>query len=611
MNNQLKHIIFFLLLSIVYSYGQISPGDLSKAHAELEGMSNCTQCHELGEKVLNSKCLECHEDIQALISNNKGYHADVSVVKKDCFECHSEHHGRKFDMVRFNQDNFDHELAGYELEGEHDVIDCRKCHTSEYIQNPEIKKRNNTFLGLEQDCLSCHDDFHQETLTTDCVSCHDMDGFKPASNFDHKNTDYQLKGKHIEVDCVECHKITNRNGVEYQEFSELSFNDCVSCHDDPHTNQLAGKCVECHTENSFSIFIGKELFNHNTTDFTLRGAHNVVDCFVCHKETGTASNVFQDNISVDENNCVQCHDDSHDGKYELDCVQCHNEKSFLTLNNMDFFDHSVADYDLKGEHLEVDCKQCHVESYSKAIDFSACKNCHDDYHREEFSVNGNSPDCVECHSLEQGFEYGLYTLEQHQETIFPLDGAHVATPCFACHISEEDERWTFRQIGEKCVDCHQDIHEDAISAAYYPEDNCTACHSNESWSAVTFDHNNTNWALEGKHKEIECRDCHFKESKDNNLVTKQEFNNLDTECISCHSNIHGDSFAIEGETDCNRCHITSSWLPEKFNHNETDFPLLGEHTKVDCRACHTSSIVNDEVVILYKLNKFECIDCHQ
>ena len=106
MRKSLKHILFIFPLFVSVTYGQISPGDLSEAHKELEGMSNCTQCHELGEKVINAKCLDCHDDIQALINDNKGYHANPKIVKQDCFECHSDHHGRKFDMVRFDQDNF-------------------------------------------------------------------------------------------------------------------------------------------------------------------------------------------------------------------------------------------------------------------------------------------------------------------------------------------------------------------------------------------------------------------------------------------------------------------------------------------------------------------------
>ena len=115
MHGILKHIILLAFLSFTCGYGQISPGDLSQSHAKLEGMTNCTLCHELGNKVSDKKCLECHKDIQSLINKKSGYHANADVIKQDCFECHSEHHGRKFDMVRFNEDAFDHDFTGYEL----------------------------------------------------------------------------------------------------------------------------------------------------------------------------------------------------------------------------------------------------------------------------------------------------------------------------------------------------------------------------------------------------------------------------------------------------------------------------------------------------------------
>ena len=609
MNRFLKHIILIFLLIVSFnSYSQISPGDLSQAHAELEGMSNCTLCHDLGEKVSNEKCLDCHDEIQSLLDQNSGYHANSKVVKKDCFECHNDHHGRKFDMIRFDEDNFDHDLTGYELEGNHEVIDCRKCHEPDNIQSREIKKRKNTFLGLEEKCLSCHDDYHQETLSSnDCVSCHDMEAFKPASKFDHDETDYKLIGEHKSVDCKECHEIGDKNGKEFQEFSNISFNDCKSCHDDAHNQQIQGECKQCHTEESFSIFKGKGRFNHNTTNFTLKGSHKSIDCFSCHNKTSNPKLVFQERINKDENNCIECHSDTHEGKYGNECVKCHNESSFLSLNNMDFFDHTVADYPLEGMHLKVDCKQCHEGRFSKAIDFSACNSCHDDYHKDEFRKNGVSPDCIECHSLEEGFDYSLYTLEQHQTTMFPLDGAHVATPCFACHVSED--RWIFKDLGSQCVDCHQDIHQDYISEKYYPDKTCASCHINDAWTIVDFDHNRTKWPLEGKHIEVDCKECHFEVSENNTILT-QSFKTLDSKCVACHENIHEDLFAINGETDCKRCHITDSWFPEKFNHNSTSFPLEGQHAEIACNECHTSSVVDGKTKINYKIGKFECIDCH-
>jgi uncharacterized paraquat-inducible protein A len=49
-------------------FSQISPGELSAAHAGLEGMSNCTRCHAMGKAIANHKCLDCHQELK---SNNQ------------------------------------------------------------------------------------------------------------------------------------------------------------------------------------------------------------------------------------------------------------------------------------------------------------------------------------------------------------------------------------------------------------------------------------------------------------------------------------------------------------------------------------------------------------
>ena len=610
MKKLLVHITIFVF-SVNLASAQISPGELSEAHKALEGMSNCTQCHELGEKVLDSKCLQCHKEIQTLINKKEGLHGQAKVIKQDCFKCHSDHHGRKFDMIHLDEDNFNHNDTGYLLEGKHAKIDCRECHMPDNIQNIEIKKRKNTFLGLNQECLTCHDDFHQKTLSNDCLKCHDFESFKPATNFNHNNSNFALKGKHNDVNCVECHKESTRNGKQFVAFTGLAFEDCKACHEDPHKNKLPGDCKSCHKEDGFKLFFGQNSFNHNTTDFTLKGKHQDVDCFACHKETDNPLLVFQDKLGIAENNCVKCHKDVHDGKFGRNCAKCHQETSFLSIKNIKSFDHSVTDYPLEGKHLEVDCKQCHKGRFTQAIDFSACNKCHKDYHKGEFKVNNVSPDCVECHSLNEGFDYSLYTLQQHQNTKFPLQGAHVATPCFACHVSEDDKRWTFKDLGSTCVDCHKDIHKGFISEKFYPKQDCATCHVNDAWTSInTFNHAKTKWPLEGKHKQVACRECHFTENAKNKSQITQKFMDLDTDCVACHKNVHGDKFSINGVTDCVRCHVTTSWLPENFNHDTTNFPLEGKHKEVDCRACHKSTTIDGKEEIIYKIKKFQCIDCH-
>jgi hypothetical protein len=41
----------------------------------------------------------------------------------------------------------------------------------------------------------------------------------------------------------------------------------------------------------------------------------------------------------------------------------------------------------------------------------------------------------------------------------------------------------------------------------------------------------------------------------------------------------------------------------KFDHDLTDFPLVGEHVKVDCKECHTVKEPNAEVPS-FKVEKF-------
>lgn len=597
---------------VLNCYSQISPGDLTNAHAKLEGMSNCTLCHELGEKVVSSKCLDCHKEIKSLVSNKKGYHSSTEVKKKDCFQCHSEHHGRKFEMVRFDEKAFNHELTGYKLEGKHEEIDCKKCHISENISNPNIKNRPNTFLGLETKCLSCHDDYHQKTLSSnDCVSCHDTKAFSPAKKFDHGNSEFPLKGKHTTVECKECHLKSIRNGKDFQQFNDVAFSDCKSCHEDPHNSQLIGECKQCHTETSFDTFTGKGIFNHNNTNFTLKGSHKTIDCFSCHVKTSDPKLVFQNKVNVDENNCISCHKDKHEGKFGNECVNCHNENSFRSLKNKSTFNHNLTDYPLEGMHTKVDCKQCHKGKFTTKMEFNSCNNCHTDYHEGQFKKNGLAPDCVDCHTIENDFKYSLFSVERHAKTAFPLEGAHLATPCFACHVDERTNKWTFNNNKDpKCVNCHEDIHKNFIDEKYYPNSDCKLCHSSEAWKEINFDHGLTNWKLEGKHTEISCGNCHFS-IDENTKIKKQTFKKLETECIQCHENKHDDQFAINGVTDCNRCHTSKNWIPEKFDHNKTAFKLEGRHAEIACTKCHIADIVNGKAKIEYRIEKFACIDCHQ
>ena len=521
-------IALVLVLSVYELAAQLSPGDLSNPHAHLEGLSNCTQCHVLGNRVANEKCLACHSEIQQRITAKKGYHYSSEVKDKTCFSCHSEHNGKNFKIVRLDVTNFDHNLTGYQLSVPHAKEDCRSCHTTAHIADPKIKAKKNTYLGLNAECLSCHEDYHQQTLSSVCLNCHTPEAFKPATKFNHSTARFKLAGKHQSVDCIECHKVETINGKKFQEFRGLQFANCTNCHDDPHKNQFGQNCRQCHTENSFQTILGVNTFDHSKTDFMLEGKHQAVDCKVCHKTKLT------DPLKHDR-----------------------------------------------------------------------CTDCHTDYHMGQFTRNGVSPDCSQCHSV-KGFTQFSYSIDQHNLGVFPLNGSHGAVPCLDCH--KKQEKWSFRNIGLVCKDCHTDVHSTLIQPKYYPGADCRVCHNEERWADVTFDHSTTGFGLTGAHIDKECRLCHFK--TDAVGLTHQKFQGLSTNCSECHTDNHYRQFEKNGITDCTRCHSTKDWTASAFNHDNTAFKLDGKHVNVACVKCHKVEKEGSVSYIKYKLKEFKCESCH-
>ncbi len=264
-------IIFILVSSVFDVAAQLSPGDLSGSHSYLEGISNCTQCHVLGNKISNDKCLECHKEILNRINLQKGYHSSADVRGKQCFTCHSEHNGKNFQLIRFDETKFDHSLTGYSLSIPHAKQDCKACHVSKFITDPKLKIKKTTYLGVNPECLNCHADYHMRTLSSSCLSCHNPDSFIPASKFDHNNARFQLAGKHKSVECQKCHKIEMIEGKKFQQFSGIQYSNCTSCHKDPHKNKFGQNCRQCHSEESFQIVSGLKKFDHNKTNYQTRG----------------------------------------------------------------------------------------------------------------------------------------------------------------------------------------------------------------------------------------------------------------------------------------------------------------------------------------------------
>jgi hypothetical protein len=330
---------------------------------------------------------------------------------------------------------------------------------------------------------------------------------------------------------------------------------------------------------------------------------------LCKIANGKKSQVFQTSRFT----CSDCHKDPHSNKFGVNCSQCHNEDSFQIVKGVKDFDHNKTDYKLEEKHLTVDCKTCHKTKFTDPLKFKLCTDCHTDYHNNQFVKNGVSPDCSQCHTL-KGFTLFSYSIDQHNQSVYPLIGAHLAVPCNDCHKKQKD--WNFRNIGLACKDCHTDIHKAFIPAKNYPEANCKNCHNENSWADVSFDHSTTDFSLTGAHLKAICRDCHLTTdsqgiiNRDAKGIIVQKFSDLSKDCSSCHPDKHNKQFEKNGITTCTECHDTNSWNVSKFDHNKAAFKLDGKHINVPCIKCHKPQQEGSSIIVTYKIKDYKCESCH-
>jgi hypothetical protein len=541
----------FLLLSLFPAvWGQLSPGKLAQAHKGLEGLTRCTQCHELGKPIDGSRCLACHVELDARIKARKGYHAQDKVRARSCVSCHSDHHGADFKMVFWDkgQAAFPHAETGWELKGRHAEIKCRDCHRRELAGRSLRAGKGldpaRTLLGLDSRCAACHRDEHQGQLGDDCGRCHGVAAWKPAT-FDHDQARYPLEGEHRRVACGKCHRnevprakeaafvIEKKAGGLAARFKPLAFSRCMDCHQDPHQGRLGADCAQCH---STAGFLGRhEGFDHDRTRYPLTGAHTKVDCAKCHQGAEPARS------RPPRQDCVPCHKDPHGGQ-------------------------------LTGKGR-------------------VCGDCHD---TERFTPSG-------------------FGVARHQQGPAPLAGAHQAVACGDCHTRPapgEPARYRLGGrafSGEACADCHQDAHE-GQARPWQGAQGCLACHGLEDWRVASWNHDQAQFRLAGRHAQVDCGKCHRGSAT---IAVKRPLKGLEKDCAACHRDPHrGQFLADAARPDCARCHSSDDWKASHFSHDSARYPLDGQHKDVACAGCHKSERDAEGEFTRYRPLGVRCEDCH-
>jgi len=448
-------------------------------------------------------------------------------------------------------------------------------------------------------------------------------------------------------DCKACH-------VKFDRAAQDRL--CMDCHKDVgqdvrakagyHGRMKPQACNECHTDHKGRdakiVELDKQRFDHNLTDYVLRGKHVKTECEKCHepakkwRAASTDCNACHKKDDVHkgalgpkcadchtENNwkeakfdhdktrfalegkhvdtkcadchktkdyknaprtCVGCHkkdDDGtkgHKGQYGEKCDSCHNAKAWKPST----FNHDTdTKYVLRGKHVKTKCGDCHTGHLYKVKTPSDCYSCHkkDDKHKDTLGK-----DCGACHTEKDWKEKAKF---DHDKTDFPLLGKHADAKCDACHKSK-----MFKEAPKQCIGCHkkEDKHEGTLGEA------CGDCHGERDWKTTKgrFDHDKTKFKLRNAHAapKLKCDACH----KDLKSMRKTPL-----ECYSCHQK--DDKHEGQEGKQCETCHTDRDWKVPGFDHDKTRYPLVGKHLKAACKDCHATP--------RYKDASRECYGCHK
>jgi hypothetical protein len=508
-------------------------------------------------------------------------------VGPDCSRCHTTKSWIVENITEM------HQRSRFPLLGAHRTADCSACHKSESLLRFEP-------LGIT--CYDCHQanfvaarnpDHVLGGFSKDCIQCHSINSFTWVST-NVKHDFFPLTLGHANLDCTRCHT----NGG----FTGLT-KDCSSCHLGTYnatTNpnhpaaQIPTTCADCHTTNpgwkpaTFTI--------HNTY-YALTGKHATISCDQCHNGN------YGNNLPT---TCVGCHQNDYNqtnnpphgaAQFGTDCQTCHTTTAWTPAT----FDHDSKYFPIySGKHQGTWtlCTDCHTDASNYAT-FS-CIICHAHSNQTEMDnnhqgVNGysyNSLACYSCHPT--GSVTGAFN---HNNSGFPLTGAHTTVLCSACHTSG------FSGTPTACSACHINSYNQTNNPGHQAAGiatTCETCHTtNPGWTPATMPTHNNYWPLTGGHATItNCDQCH----------NGNYGSNLPSTCVSCHQTNYNQTnnpnhSTLGISTDCASCHTTTpGWSPALFPIHNNYWQLTGAHATItNCDLCHNGN---------YNTAPITCVGCH-
>jgi len=363
---------FFTLLLAIFFISNISaqksPG---KNHEKLK--ISCKTCHICDVPTKDDPCLvlcprdkiptvyqkpEQTRELIVIDQINDRYgpvyfshklHAQMSVMSGGCENCHH------------------HNTSG-------PILLCNTCH------KPERKREDVSLPDLKgayhRQCMECHREWSHDT---GCNTCHTLK--KNVKDVKNGNIRKRYQGKDhppvLEPTYLMYKTNTNKGRLVtfYHDDHTMKFGlkcagchkqeNCTRCHDVSNISKVKSKTVN--TKKSFEEQHKNCISCHKEDNCTSCHSGSKLEPFDHEKKTGWALSKYHLNIG-----CIKCHGNKLPyNQIERSCVSCHNGWSSETFN------HTITGLELDGNHLELNCDDCHLEK--NFTEKPSCINCHESY----------------------------------------------------------------------------------------------------------------------------------------------------------------------------------------------------------------------------------------
>jgi len=324
--------------------------------------------------------------------------------------------------------------------------------------------------------------------------------------------------------------------------------------------------------------------------------------------------------------CALCHSEHHGTSFALV-----NRRSFALagIPDPEAFDHESIGWAMDGEHLELECSECHANAELSVLPAGEvrflgldrdCSTCHEDPHEGAMVL-----ECAQCHG--QAVREDLHSVD-HDE-LLPLLGGHADVTCRECH-AEDSPRSLEALVGSlgelrprRCQACHESPHGHKFSqrVAYLASvptgASCAVCHEaehesfrDEELELTAEQHACSGFPLGIPHDELSCEDCHASELDE---FTARYPGRRANDCRQCHEDPHGGQFAKgpRARFGCIACHAQQHFEPHDFTiekHARATLPLTGAHVDTACEDCHLEPEAGGPRV--FRGTPFRCEQCH-